>query len=299
MAGIKRILATLVVGLALAAPPVTAEPIIIDHTCTDLSAIPMAWIEAAQAELRLCYGHTSHGSQPIDGMEVVMALHPGQYDFNQNGTVTPGVLSIADRTPNFDLGWGSGNWDDRTRYYLDDDGADRNVVVWSWCGQVSDADAAYIDLYLSKMETLEAEYPHVTFVYMTGHLDGTGESGTLNVRNDQIRAYCLAHDKILFDFADIESYDPDGSYFLDRGATDECDYDGGNWAVEWCDAHPGSDLCLPCDICAHSEYLNCNLKARAFWWMVARIAGWDPGGGDTTPPAVPTGITAVQIVPPA
>ena len=252
-----------------------SEPLIIDHTCTDLADIPEEYIEMAKDQLRMCYGHTSHGSQPIDGMHVLMndPNNNGLYDFNINGAVATGVLSIADRTPAFDLGWGDGNWDQRTRDYLDDDGSDRNVVVWSWCGQVSDADEAYINLYLSKMETLEAEYPDVTFVYMTGHLDGTGEPGILNVRNDQIRHYCIANNKILYDFADIESYDPDGDYFLDQGADDACDYSGGNWADEWCNSHSDSPLCIECDTCAHSESLNCNLKARAFWRLCAGIVG--------------------------
>ncbi|RLC79236.1 MAG: hypothetical protein DRJ03_23835, partial [Chloroflexi bacterium] len=38
-----------------------ASPIIIDHTCTDLSTIPDHWIEQAKDQLRLSYGHTSHG----------------------------------------------------------------------------------------------------------------------------------------------------------------------------------------------------------------------------------------------
>jgi uncharacterized repeat protein (TIGR01451 family) len=114
---------------------------------------------------------------------------------------------------------------------------------------------------------------------MTGHVNGTGVDGRLNQRNEQIRAYCRANNKVLFDFADIESYDPDGAYFLDRGASDDCSYVGGNWADEWCAANAGDPLCASCS-CAHSRALNCNLKARAFWWMLARIAGWDGGEVD-------------------
>ena len=166
----------------------------------------------------------------------------------------------------------------RFRPGLDTGWGDTNIVIWSWCGQVSSASEDNINTYLSLMNELEEDYPHVIFIYMTGHLDGTGEEGNLNIRNDQIRDFCKRNNKILFDFADIESYDPDGNYFLDKRANDGCYYrENGvrkNWANEWCAAHPGSELCASCS-CAHSKPLNCNMKARAFWWMMARLAGWD------------------------
>ncbi len=257
------------------------QPIIADHTCMDLSEIPENWIEQAKQNLRLSYGHTSHGSQPVSGMGVLMAdpSYGGLYDFNTNGAIVSGTLSLANSTPSGDLGNPDRTtWATRTRDYLNGSGSDRNVVVWSWCGQ-ADTSEDNINLYLSLMNDLEGEYPDVTFVYMTGHLVGTGVEGNLNVRNNQIRAYCIANNKVLFDFADIESYDPDGNYYLDRGADDYCSYDGGNWADEWCAAHSGNPLCDYCS-CAHSKPLNCNLKARAFWWMLARIAGWEAQASD-------------------
>ena len=99
----------------------------------------------------------------------------------------------------------------------------------------------------------------------------------------------------LFDFADLESYDPDGNYYLDRGCNDNCDYVGGNWAVEWCAAHPGHDLCVSCD-CAHSQSLNCNVKARAFWWMMARLAGWDGPNSDPVPAVSDWGILTMALL---
>ncbi|MBU0490316.1 MAG: hypothetical protein KKA73_19135 [Chloroflexi bacterium] len=282
----------IVSGAAPARPDHPAQQaIIIDHTCTDLSQVPANWINQAKALLRLSYGHTSHGSQPVSGMGVLMDNTPdGLYDFNTNGAIQTGVLSLADYTPDGDLGNPDRTtWESRTRSYLAGSGSDRNVVIWSWCGQVSDATQTNINTYLALMSGLEADYPDVTFVYMTGHLDGSGTSGNLNVRNNQIRDYCRTNGKVLFDFADIESYDPDGSEFMTRYALDSCFYDGNdngnpwddstNWATEWCDAHPGNSLCEWCD-CQHSEPLNCNRKARAFWWMLARLAGW-PGPSAT------------------
>lgn len=267
-----------------------AQPLIIDHTCCDLSLIPEEYIVAARDCCRVTYGHTSHGSQIISGMNVLVGLDTlydwhndnSHYRYGSGSPAPDDELSLWDYIPSGDLGNPDRrSWATRTRIMLtNSDGAYtvyphfRNVVMWSWCGQAA-APADSITVYLTLMDSLEREFPDVTFVYMTGHLDGSGVNGTLNQRNEQIRAFCRANHKVLFDFADIESYDPDGDYFLNLGANDNCDYSGGNWAQQWCAEHPGDPLCISCS-CAHSQALNCNRKARAFWWMMARLAGWIP-----------------------
>jgi len=284
------------VVLFLVFPSPLLSAIIADHATTDLGAIPASWINTVKDTLRLSYGHSSHGSQPVEGMKVLAsnATYDTLYALNVDGAIQIGILSLDDYTPAGDLGDnGDTAWATATRTYLDSSsgtGTTRNVVIWSWCGGVSDNTEQGIDTYLSTMNQLELEYPAVTFVYMTGHLDGTGEGGTLHRLNNRIRAYCRANNKVLYDFADIESYNPDGAYFLNLNADDNCDYDGGNWATQWCTTHSSSELCAPVAICAHSQSLNCNLKARAFWWMLARVAGWD--GGPVLSQGAPSGQLA-------
>ncbi|NIM20515.1 MAG: hypothetical protein GTO51_09840 [Candidatus Latescibacteria bacterium] len=252
--------------------------IVVDHNCTNLSLIPEQAIISAKTNLHIAYGHTSHGSQLITGMSGLIDFKGVLYSFNNGGTDS--CLDVRDRpfSGASDLGYPDRTaWEAATRQYLDAN-PDINVIIWSWCGQVSPASEADINTYLTLMSGLEADYPDVLFVYMTGHLDGTGLGGNLHLRNEQIRDYCRVNNKVLYDFADIETYDPDGTYFGDKIPNDNCDYDtdgngtrDGNWAIEWQDAHPGE--WYDC-ISAHSQPLNANLKAYAAWWLWARLAGW-------------------------
>ncbi|RKY92865.1 MAG: hypothetical protein DRQ13_10045 [Ignavibacteriae bacterium] len=113
---------------------------------------------------------------------------------------------------------------------------------------------------------------------MTGHADGSGLSGNLHLRNQQIRNYCITNNKVLYDFYDIECYDPDDNYFGDLNVNDDCSYTGGNWAIEWQSAHIEGVDWYNCGA-AHTQPLNANLKAYAAWWLWASLAGWDPVTG--------------------
>ena len=260
--------------------PVATDSMIIDHQCTNLEYVPMEWIDRAKTDLHIAYGHTSHGSQITTGMTGLASFAnapngASTYAWNSGGT--GGALDLRD-TP-FSGASDLGNpdrtsWAAATRTYLNAH-SEVNVIMWSWCGQ-ADGTEEQIQTYLDLMSQLEEDHPDVRFVYMTGHTNGSGLTGNLHLRNQQMRDYCEDNDKILFDFEDIESYDPDGKYFGDKNVTDSCGYSGGNWAVEWQNSHTEGVDWYECSS-AHSEPLNANLKAYAAWWLFARLAGWDGG----------------------
>ena len=288
-------------------PKITADAIIADHSIMNLvrlNQIPDSAIIEAKNNLHIVYGHTSHGSQIITGMNSLPGFKEnyvgsqagpsnftdGLYDWNEGGT--DGALDIDDYFVSGDLGNPDFiTWEVRTRAYLETAGnEDVNVVMWSWCGQASGATEENIDTYIGLMVGLEIDYPSIDFVYMTGHTDGSGLEGNLHIRNEQIRTHCTTHGNILFDFADIESYDPDDNYYGDKLVIDSCAYDSnndltrdGNWALEWQVANP--DEWYDC-VSAHSQPLNANQKAYAAWWLWATLAGWSDS--TITPTPTPT-----------
>ncbi len=256
--------------------PVTTYSRIVDHRYIDISKLPVEKIALARQKLHIAYGHTSHGSQLTDGMTGLATFKGPGYAWNNGGT--NGALDLHDNAMSGDLGAPDfTTWATLTRNYLNAN-SDVNVIIWSWCGQLSSASQQNVETYLSLMSQLEKDFPAVTFVYMTGHLDGTGVTGNLNTRNEQIRTFCKTNNKFLFDFADIESYDPDGNYYLDKKANDGCYYDSdnngsldANWAVSWQNSHAVGVDWYNCSS-AHSQPLNANRKAYGAWYLWVAVA---------------------------
>jgi hypothetical protein len=287
---------TLAVAVSLLIGPLAAfgGPILIDHTCTDIARILESAITQAKATLHIAYGHTSHGSQLTSGMTGLVAfanrggkgltLPMNTFAWKRGGS--GGALDLHDGAMSGDVGYYP-DWVNFTRTYLNDrQNAKVNVVLWSWCGQVSGkySNNRLFTEYLDPMTQLEKDYPHVVFVYMTGHVDHSDDANN-KAANQVIRDYCRANGKALYDFADIESHDPDGVYYA--FPSDNCDYYAsrtgarlGNWAQAWQNSHTVNVDWYSCDS-AHSEPLNANRKAYAAWWLFARLAGWSgPSTGD-------------------
>ena len=272
------------------------EPIIIDHNSRILSDIPVSWIDSAKTKLHIGYGHTSHGSQLATGMDALESFFSdGTFDWSNYERTGELHMFEGDMWGNggsLELDVGYIGWDDETREYLDAH-PECNVIIWAWCGlENTILERDVLSHYLLPMDQLEQEYPNVAFVYMTGPLDGLGPEGNVKLANDSIRKFCIDNNKILYDFADIEKYDPDMNvdyqkYWVD----DECDYDPDgeepynrteNWAENWINQNPNDTLTLltgeaVSDDCSlgHTHCLNCVLKGIAAWQLWARIAGWE------------------------
>jgi len=276
--------------------------IIADHRAVqEFDQIPDEWIEAAKV-LAVHYGHTSHGSQILAGLYwIEESIDPIKYKVSigpRNESRTPDLPLETD--PISLRIWEEGLWpetgDSRLGYWEGDaaiEGTENilstgifDISGWAWCGEVSLNEWPYIQSYLNTLSNYETNYPTIKIFYMTGHNVAPGPPtyqqiawDKLRNNNQGIKDHCLDKNGILFDFADIETHDPDGNYYPEEDGT-------GIWCEDWLENHLDEYPDLPpqtesgcgvgCTVSAHAHGLFTVMKAKAFWWMMARIAGW-PG----------------------
>jgi hypothetical protein len=300
-------------------PPAAGSTFIVNHSHTNITAIPVSCINKVKSDLHIAYSHTSHGSQVYTGLQA-LEQYNSLYAIDTNGV--SGQLHFEDYYYNgfaisgacYDLSNcdnGAAGLLGPTRTFLNEArGQDINVILWSWCA----IGTHNIPFYLEKMQTIMNEYENgnashpipVKFVFITGHAEfgGVGDPADYAntiirnfVNNQSANAFCKLHQCILFDFSDMENYDPDNIYYLNKRLEDGLQYDciapytSGTktctWSDEYLAKYPNS---LSANLvnnyigtCAHSPEdgesptckLNCALKGQAAWYMFARMVGWD------------------------
>ncbi|MBP7735609.1 MAG: hypothetical protein KA369_06505 [Spirochaetes bacterium] len=126
------------------------------------------------------------------------------------------------------------------------------------------------------METLITEYPAVTFVFMTGHPNGDGESvGTTSAYHCHtlITEHCQINNRYCIDYWSIETHDMNDNYYAT--ANDDGIAGSVSFYYDWMTSHDEGTDYYGCS-CAHTtnQRITCNRIAYAAWWIWARVAGW-------------------------
>jgi hypothetical protein len=133
---------------------------------------------------------------------------------------------------------------------------------------------------ISDLREYQAQNPNKVFIYWTTSLARGIGSAESTAFNDQMRQYALANQMPLFDAADILSHDPDGNPCYDnRDGVEYC-------SRTRCENHPddGQNHLAICQ--AYTTELEGGhlgsvsggkiQLAKAFWVLMAQIAGWQP-----------------------
>lgn len=267
-----------------AAPPATPDAsavsggLIFDHNDTDLTSVSSACIDQLKTDTFVFhYAHRSHGSQIVVGANSLEAADPS-LGFAAPYCAAPSetnVLGMWDgMTP------ATGNLVDANHYWATTSGLNelRSILnsnpeitytSWAWSFEIYNQTAATIQVYLDAMAALEAEFPAVTFVYMTGPTVGYDNASHLNrvARNQQIRDFASTGGRVLFDFEDMDA--------CWNGTCQSSVISGVTVPME----HPHYSLATPGNVehqWTHTTRDSCENKARAFWRMVAALEGCAP-----------------------
>lgn len=256
----------------------SAEPIVVDHTTIDLEdkVIPQMWLDKARG-MRVYFGHQSVGANILDGLDALARQQPTRYAVTVQGYASRWKIGQWVETPPLDrLPQGgiahfmvgrNGDGEGKVRDFVRRAGAEgprADIAMMKLCyvdfpsakgGDASPDPARLFAAYRDAMERLERENPKTRLVWWTAPLTG-GDNAARDQFNRLVRAHVQAHDKVLFDIADIESHAPDGRKVSDAagpvlygGYTDDGGHLVGDGQVR---------------------------AARAWWWLAARLAGW-PG----------------------
>ena len=236
---IPTIFLFLLATIALPDPALSAAEIIIDHASVDsFSRIPDPALSAAK-RLRVMLRIASVGGNIYNGLNALSSRNAkynhGNWQFQSRGNpgaeakITDFVNEVAAHYDNFD------------------------VLSMKFC--FIDARVSFAD-YRDAMNNLEAEYPSKRFVWWTMPITiGDGASPAREAFNNKVRSYARDNNKILFDIADIESYDTDGQACTYQGYEALC----GNYAAD----------------IGHLNGFGSQRVAQAFWCLMARIASGD------------------------
>ncbi len=234
-----------------------SQALIIDHRAVDLfETIPDEAIQAAAA-VRLMYRHASVGDNISFGLDCLRG-------------------SFAERRPSacssfFDLKYNRDNWSFQFRgnpgWIEKVDDFITQVEL-----QVNEFDAftfslGYIDgldggtyPIISEPENFHNRmfaHPDKIFILWTMPLARLGYENTQKF-NQMVRDYARQHNKILFDIADIESHDPQGNKIQNEAGYDII-YQG------YTDESRAG----------HLNTAGRERVAKAFWYLMARVAGWE------------------------
>lgn len=291
-------------------PPIDSANIIVDSRSVDaFDDIPEQYIQAA-ADLRMLFIDRSVGGNIHEGLTCLSYPNDEQAPFSScrvlehfepSYEVDPSVIDWS-RPGGYDRSnwefqfWLSncGNWPDKIQCFQDMVNpiiGQFDVVSFQYSylavmdgstianqpGGFFWDNSAYLDVY--DFEDYVAQHSDKVFIYWTSSLARSIGNEVSVSFNEQMRQYAIDNEKVLFDVADILSHDPDGNPCYDNR-------DGVYYANNHDSENFPDDGQQYLAICPHytTETEGGHLGsvaagkirvAKAFWVLMARIAGWD------------------------
>ena len=263
--------------------------IIADHTVVDkYDDIPQYYINEVK-KMWLVVAGESHSQAYRDGLSLLEMVYP-LYDVNITEEGTPETYTTthlrASRGTwgdlNHSTGWiysyGEEDWTtsttaiNRTKAgitYCNSNNLTIGALGFGWCYDFHVDATDYIEATKEYIDHCEANSIPTKVFFTTGPVDDWNGVMTLedlyigSLQYNEIRDSVLAdNSRILFDYADILCYDDNGS------GPNTATWNGHMFPI-------GTEANVGVDETGHITNTGALRLAKAMWWMLARIAGWD------------------------
>lgn len=271
-----------------------------------LRSIPDDVLQTIRSNFEVFYVHSSHGTHVSFGAFGLPGFKSGySTKFAVNSQKTGDNLVFQDYRHSqpspytvCDLSTADANWDKwltDSRTWLENNQS-TNVFMWSWC----DITRHNVEAYCNAMETLIGEYGQggskvgpgkarqipVHFIFMTGHAVKNANIGQGLPKNqaDYIINFCKTRGYFCLDYYSIDTTTMDGVYYEDTDDNGNSARYGGNFYLDWQNKHtkgidwyenkssPNGSV----ETGSHNtQHITANRKAYVFWWILARLTGWD------------------------
>jgi hypothetical protein len=324
-------------------------PIVVDHTSVALfDEIPENYLLAAQ-NTSMLFMDRSVGGNISDGLtclsypsDEVAPSHCKRYEhIDPRYSVSPSEVDWSRPGGYSRANWdyvywpdGCDEWYDKLGCFFNTVNASGNrydVVSYQFSylevadgSNIADLSAGFFSNNANRLDVYdlaayEAAHPEKIFIYWTTSLSRGIGSAESEEFNEQTRQYAIANGKVLFDVSDILSHDPSGNACYDN--RDGVYYDNGNSSENY--ANDGVNRLAICPQYTtevdggHLGSVSAGKirVAKAFWVLMAQIAGWQPQGVPTpaptrtptrtltstrtpTPTRTPTGVPATATLTP-
>jgi hypothetical protein len=218
-----------------------AQAIRADHTTADLTLIPDGVLSSA-SNLKVHLRRASVGGNIDDGLNAIQTENPAKYNRSNWVFYMRG-----------NPGWQAKVIDFVT--FTAANTSDYDVFSMKFCW--IDPDASFTS-YRDTLLRLENTYPSKRFVWWTMPItrDPDGSESNRQTFNDNVRNFAAENGKLLFDIADIEAYNAAGQKKTD-GSGHELQQDV--WSSDG----------------GHLNDAGSRRVASAWWWLMARVAGWN------------------------
>jgi hypothetical protein len=299
-----------------AAPALQTTNIVVDHNSIALfERIPSQYLTAAR-NLKVLFSDRSVGVNFDESLNCLTASSYGnapsscRKDYGANNTIrlytqadydagrVPAYLRFAPsptlyNRSNWAFVYEDGGWSNLTCNFINTlapANLDKNVLSYqfSYLNVKSGSDiyrfwnnnSSLCDIY--DLEAFIARHTDKTFIFWTTSLArGVGVQEATDF-NNRMRQYARDHGKILFDFADIEAYNPSGQPCYDnRDGVPYTSPTNGNYENYPNDGQNQPAICKDYTTETDGGHLGSVSGARirtakAFWVLMAQIAGWRP-----------------------